>query len=93
MVKPLTDYVITPHAASEMQRRGIGETELRTVLATPLQRLEVRLGRVVFHGLVVLGSPAKTYLVRVFVDLDRQPAEVVMAYRTSKVGKYWREEQ
>jgi len=30
--------------------------------------------------------------VRVFVDVDRRPAEVVTAYRTSKIGKYWREE-
>ena len=33
--------------------------------------------------------PEKQYLVRVFVDLDRHPAEVVTAYRTSKIEKYW----
>jgi hypothetical protein len=32
------------------------------------------------------------YLVRVFVDIDRTPAEVVTAYRTGKVFKYWRAE-
>lgn len=30
------------------------------------------------------------YLVRVFVDVDRDPAEVVTVYRTSKVEKYWK---
>jgi hypothetical protein len=25
----------------------------------------------------------------VFVDIDRQPAQVVTAYRTSKIDKYW----
>jgi hypothetical protein len=30
-------------------------------------------------------------LVRVFVDVDRKPAEVVTAYRTSRIAKYWRE--
>jgi hypothetical protein len=30
------------------------------------------------------------YLVRVFVDVDRTPAEVVTVYRTSKMAKYWR---
>ena len=34
--------------------------------------------------------PGKIYLLRVFVDIDRQPAEVVSAYRTSKVEKYWK---
>jgi hypothetical protein len=30
------------------------------------------------------------FLLRVFVDVDRQPLEVVTAYRTSKIEKYWR---
>jgi len=33
-----------------------------------------------------------TYLVRVFVDVDRSPAEVVTAYRRSKIDKYRRQE-
>jgi hypothetical protein len=32
----------------------------------------------------------KTYLLRVFVDIDRDPAEVVTVYRTSRIAKYWR---
>jgi hypothetical protein len=36
-----------------------------------------------------MGAPEKAYLVRVFVDVDRQPAEVVTVYRTSKIYKYW----
>jgi len=31
-------------------------------------------------------------LVRVFVDIARVPPEVVTAYQTSKIEKYWREE-
>jgi len=30
-------------------------------------------------------------MVRVVVDVDREPNEVVTAYRTSKIEKYWRE--
>ncbi len=32
----------------------------------------------------------KVYLLRVFVDIDRVPAEVVTVYLTSRVAKYWR---
>jgi hypothetical protein len=32
----------------------------------------------------------RVYLLRVVVDVDRRPAEVVTAYRTSRVSKYWR---
>jgi hypothetical protein len=47
----------------------------------------VRLGRDVLQSRINVGG--KTYLVRVFVDVDRLPAEVVTAYLTSQVGKYW----
>jgi hypothetical protein len=33
---------------------------------------------------------AKLYLIRVFLDVDRDPPEVVTVYRTSRVAKYWR---
>jgi len=32
----------------------------------------------------------KIYLVRVFVDVDRKPANVVTVYRTSNIAKYRR---
>ena len=35
-------------------------------------------------------TPPKRYLVRVFIDTDRRPAQVVTVYRTTKVKKYWR---
>ena len=43
------------------------------------------------QGRRALTVPKKT-LVRVFVDVDRHPAEVVTVYRTTKISKYWREE-
>jgi hypothetical protein len=48
----------------------------------------VRPGRDVFQSKVLLGDPPREYLVRVFVDVDRQPAEVVTVYRTSRIAKY-----
>lgn len=38
------------------------------------------------------GDPAKQYLVRVFADVDRELAEVITVYRTSKIDKHWRAE-
>jgi hypothetical protein len=85
----MREYVITPHAKSKMARRGLEEEMIRWVLAAPEQRLEVRPGRIVLQSKVAMGVPARSYLVRVFVDTDRQPPEVVTAYRTSKILKYW----
>ena len=90
--EPLRNYVITAHAAFEMERRGLDEETVRAVLANPEQRLEVRPSRVVLQSRVSMGMPKRTYLVRVFVDVDRRPAEVVTVHRASKISKYWREE-
>lgn len=89
---PVTDYVITPHARFEMTRRGLAEETVRAILAAPEQRLEIRPGRLVLQSRVSMETPKRTYLVRVFVDVDRRPAEVVTAYRTRRIAKYWREE-
>jgi hypothetical protein len=88
MAEPVALYLITPHAAFEMQSRKIAERFVRGILAAPEQRHAVRPGRDVLPSRIALDG--KTYLVRVFVDVDRSPPEVVTVYRTSQVAKYWR---
>jgi len=90
MAEPIIEYSISPHAAFEMERRGVDEAVVRRVLAAPEQRESVRLGRDVLQSRIEIDK--RTYLVRVFVDIARRPAEVVTAYRTSKIEKYWRNE-
>ena len=91
--EPITEFVITPHAQLEMGRRGLNEETVRWILwilSAPEQRLEVRPGRILLQSRVSMGEPPRMYLIRVIVDIDRQPAEVVTVYRTGKVSKYWR---
>ncbi len=90
MAEPISGYLITPHAALEMTRRGIDDTVVKQVLAAPEQRRNVRLGRDVVQAKIDFAGTM--YLVRVFVDVDRHPAEVVTVYRTSKIEKYYRNE-
>ena len=86
MAEPIDDYDITEHAVFEMGRRRIDESAVRH--AAPEQRRTVRSGRDVLQSRIVVAG--KRYLLRVFVDIDRQPAEVVTVYRTSRIAKYWR---
>jgi len=92
MTKPaaLTEYQTTNHAREEMARRQISEADVARVLSEPEQTEGVREGREVYQSRLEIGEPPKTYLLRVFVDINRQPPEVVTVYRTSKIGKYWR---
>ena len=78
----LSRAVLTEHALNQMAKRQVTADDVGRVLAAPEQVLEVRAGRVVAQGL------AGEYLLRVFVDVDRTPAEVVTVYRTSKIEKY-----
>jgi hypothetical protein len=38
-----------------------------------------------------ISEGGRRFLIRVFVDVEQSPAEVVTTYRTSKIDKYWRE--
>jgi len=87
---PVFQYIIKPHAQLEMKRRQIAEDQVALVLSSPEQMEEVRPGRNVYQSRLTLSDPPQTYLLRVFVDIDRDPAEVVTVYRTSKIQKYWR---
>lgn len=89
----ITEYRLTDHAQMEMIRRQIDEAIVAQVLANPQQVEAVRIGRDVYQAKIEMGEPPKHYLVRVFVDVERYPAEVVTVYRTSKIEKYWRTDQ
>lgn len=90
MAEPIANYVFTPHVRFDMERRGIAESTVHQVLAALEQRIPVRPGREVLHSRLALQGTS--YLVRVFVDVDREPPEVVTVCRTSKIEKYWRKE-
>ena len=89
----IAKFVLTPHALSQMERRGLTQEEVAIVVRQPQQRWQARQGRDVMQSRFDVGAPGGAYLVRVIVDIDVSPAAVVTAYRTSKVDKYWRREQ
>ena len=89
-IKPLYDFVFSTHALAEMARRSISQEDVRNVLANPEQVEMVREGRAVYQAKLDMGEPPKTYILRVFVDIDRKPPHIVTVYRTSKIEKYWR---
>jgi hypothetical protein len=85
MKDDLTNAFLTDHARTEMIRRQISEDEVRRVLERHQESFHVRLGRIVLQSISSDG-----YLLRVFVDVDRSPPEVVTVYKTSRISKYSR---
>ncbi len=88
----LPNYRLSAPAIIEMGRRKIDEARVQQVLFTPEQSIRIRQGRNGYQSRLELGDPPKTYLIRVFVDIDRDSPGVVTAYRRGKVEKYWRVE-
>ena len=89
-LEAIYDFEFTDHALTEMARRQIFEEDVKAVLANPEQTEMVREGRAVYQSRLEMGETPKTFLLRVFVDIDPRPPYVVTVYRTSKIEKYWR---
>jgi len=84
-------FKITSHALMEMERRGLTRAVIENILKAPGQAFETRPGRMVYQSVTKFHPAGKEYIVSVFLDIDRNPAEVVTAYRSTRVKKYWRE--
>jgi len=89
-IEPIHEFVFTDHALIEMAVRQISEEDVKTVLAKPEQTEMVWEGRAVYQSRLEMGEPPKTFLLRVFVDMDPKPPYLGTVYRTSKIEKYWR---
>jgi len=72
----------------EIKRRGINKEMVVASLAHPEQAKFVRTGRLVYQVKIDLEDPPKTYILRIFVDIDPHPPQVMTVYKTSKIEKY-----
>jgi hypothetical protein len=66
-------YVITPHALSQMERRGIAQPAVTDVVTRPEQRMNSRQDESCCNR--GFREERQSALLRVFVDLDRTPAK------------------
>ncbi len=77
------------HAEEEMVRRGIPRELADRVLRQAQQVVPGHGSRKAYQSKVVF-EDGRTFLLRLIVDEDSDPAVVVTIYRTSKIEKYWR---
>jgi hypothetical protein len=82
--------IFTDHALIQMLRRGISKKEVRGIIQNPGQTDEIRPGRVVMQSRIIARDRESEILIRVFADVSENSIEVVTAYRTSRIVKYWR---
>ena len=81
---------ISRHAEVEMRLRQIPIRLLKSALEDPQQIVAERGGRKAYQSQLDFGK-GRMFLLRAIVDDTEDPAIVVTVYRTSKIGKYWRQ--
>ena len=78
MPEPIHKFIVAPHAADQMRRRGIDEITLESVLSAPERRLSVRAGRELLERVVEFGGRSKPFGIP-RPDLPEHPATQFLA--------------
>ena len=82
-------FEIIPIARRKAERRGISEEWINETITSPGQIVEGYGGRMVAQRKYILQD--KEYLLRVVYEEKEELYEVVTAYLTSQIGRYWTE--
>ena len=85
--------IITEHARFEAQRRGIDLTLVLSTVEHPQQKIPSKKKRLVLQSRYYDKMADKEMLLRVIVESAASELKVVSVYRTSKIDKYWIEEE
>ena len=85
------EVVIKGHASFEAKRRGITEEFMKSVVKKPQQKLPSKKGRVILQNKYYDQAERKEMLLRVIGIETAKTFNVITAYETSKVSKYWAE--
>lgn len=82
---------ISEHAKETMLRRRLSEADVLAVARRPEQQIDIRPGRVLAQASRhLVGDDDRVYLLRVVIDMWPDGPEIVTAYKTSQITRYWK---
>jgi hypothetical protein len=81
--------VIKEHASFEAERREISEELIKSVVQNPQQKIPSKKGRIIVQNKYYDKMENKEMLIRVIGTETSEKFDVITAYKTSKVSKYW----
>ena len=88
----MTEIRISNHAREQMAERGIPEEMVLEIIASPQQTVPQGEEKLIYQAVKYFEADEQHFLVRVFVNIIKQPNLVITVYRTSKITKYWKDE-
>jgi hypothetical protein len=83
------DFIFSKHSEEQMQRRGLNRETVIPVIMQPDEILsdDKDLTVAIYQSLIKEND--QLFLLRVFVNVDKNPNEIVTLYKTSKISKYY----
>ena len=81
----MAEWIISKHATEQMIIRGIPLSLVKDILAKA-QSVLLEQGKKIYQSIVNFGEG--DYMVRVFVNIIKEPNVVITVYKTSKTNKY-----
>lgn len=75
------NFAFSKHALGQMELRGISKIVVARILENPLQIREE-------DGIKIYQSIVDNYLIRIFVNENKDPKLIITVYKTSKIKKY-----
>ena len=81
--------VIKEHASFVAERREISEELIKSVVQNPQQKIPSKKGRIIVQNKYYDKMENKEMLIRVIGTETSEKFDVITAYKTSKVSKYW----
>ena len=83
----MTEVIFSKHAKEQIEIRKIPLEVVMKVLADP-QKIIIEEGKKICQSIIKFDNEGE-YLVRVFVNIKRNPNIIITVYRTSKFDKYY----
>jgi len=83
------DFIFSKHALEQMSHRCINRETVVRVVSCPNQTIvnDETPTTIVYQSLI--NEDNRMFLLRVFVDTDKQPNMIITVYKTSKISKYY----
>jgi len=75
------------HAENQLKERGISKRLIEEILSNPEQIINSIKGRKIAHKVISEGKVK--FLYRVIYVIEKSKFEVISAYKTRKIVKYW----
>ncbi|MBM3436426.1 MAG: DUF4258 domain-containing protein [Bacteroidetes bacterium] len=80
------NFQYSKHSLEQIKLRELNQRIIEDLLNEPERIVEHDKNSVFFQKLIKEGN--KKYLYRVLINMEKQPAMVITAYKTSKIEKY-----